>query len=107
MDARVEKRFYVSPFFTVEGQYRVRAGLTDSNVFVAIELSQGGQTVFEASVVGRLGSPRPASIARAMLRDPVPGLRVAFLIRFHGIRLWLARLPVIPHRPVSKGLTRG
>ena len=35
----------------------------------------------------------PASL-RAVLRDPIPSQRVSALIRWHGVRLWLRRLPV-------------
>jgi len=34
-------------------------------------------------------------------RNPLPSQRVSALIRWHGIRLWLRRLPVVPRRPVT------
>ena len=45
-------------------------------------------------------SPPPAGrVLRAVARDPLPSQRVSALIRWHGVRLWLRRLPVVPRRP--------
>ena len=97
--AGVDKEFYVSPFFAVEGRYDIRTRLTDTSVAVAISLTQGGQTVFSASVDGRLEAASFSRVARAVVADPLPSQRVAALIRWHGIRLWLRRLPLVPRRP--------
>jgi len=97
--ARVDKEFYVSPFFAVEGRYDIRTRLTGAQVAVGISLTQGEETVFTASVHGDL---RPATrwrVLRAVARNPIPSQRVSALIRWHGVRLWLRRLPVVPRRP--------
>ena len=97
--ATVDKEFYVSPFFAVEGRYDIRTRITDDNVAVGISLTQGEQTVFTASVHGDLQPATRGRVARAVLRNPIPSQRVAALIRWHGIRLWLRRLPIVPRRP--------
>jgi uncharacterized protein len=97
--ATVDKEFYVSPFFAVEGRYDIRTRITDSHVVVGISLTQGEQTVFTASVHGDLQPATRGRVVRAVLRNPVPSQRVAALIRWHGVRLWLRRLPVVPRRP--------
>ena len=63
----VDKEFYVSPFFAVEGRYDIRARLTGDDVAVAISLTQGEETG-----VHRLGAraapprhPRPRPARRA------------------------------------------
>lgn len=97
--ASVDKEFYVSPFFAVEGRYDIRTRLGADRVAVAISLSQDDRTVFTASVDGR---PEPATRGRvvaAVAGNPLPSHRVSALIRWHGIRLWLRRLPVVPRRP--------
>jgi DUF1365 family protein len=106
MPARVDKEFYVSPFFAVEGRYDIRTRLTGSTVAVAISLTQGEDTVFNASVSGSLVPATRARVLRAVARNPLPSHRVSALIRWHGVRLWLRRLPVVaraPHR-VPEGL---
>ena len=97
--ATVDKEFYVSPFFAVEGCYDIRTRITGSKVAVGISLTQGDTTVFTAAVHGGLEPATRRRVVRAVLRDPIPSQRVSALIRWHGVRLWLRRLPVIPRRP--------
>lgn len=105
--SQVDKEFYVSPFFAVEGRYDIRTRLSRTRVAVAISLTQDDQTVFTASVHGDLTPATRSHVVRAVARNPVPSLRVSALIRWHGIRLWLRRLPVVPRRPhrSPKGMT--
>jgi DUF1365 family protein len=108
--ASVDKEFYVSPFFAVEGRYDIRTRLTDSHVAVSISLTQSvdgrDETVFTAAVHGGLEPATRSRVLRAVARNPVPSQRVSALIRWHGIKLWIRRLPVVPRRPhhVPKGL---
>lgn len=97
--ARVDKEFYVSPFFAVEGRYDIRTRLTGTSVAVSISLTQGEEQVFTASVHGDLEAATRTRVLRAVARNPFPSQRVTALIRWHGIRLWLRRLPVVPRRP--------
>ena len=97
--AQVDKEFYVSPFFAVEGRYDIRTRLTDDTVAVGISLTQGDTTVFTASVHGELTATTPGRTLAAVAGNPLPSQRVSALIRWHGIRLWLRRLPVVPRRP--------
>ena len=98
--AAVDKDFYVSPFFTVEGRYDIRVRLDSDRVAVAISLTQDDEVVFTGSEAGDLRPVRSRRDAvRAVLRDPAPALRVAALIRWHGIKLWLRRLPVVRRLP--------
>jgi hypothetical protein len=107
MPVEVEKEFYVSPFFAVEGRYDIRARLTDTKVAVGITLTQGEETVFTASVHGDLEPATRGRVLRAVARHPFPSQRVSALIRWHGVRLWLRRLPVVPRAPhqVPEGLS--
>lgn len=106
--ARVDKEFYVSPFFAVEGRYDIRTRLTDRQVTVAIALTDpDGRRVFSASLVGELQPAGRARTLRRVAANPFPSQRVSALIRWHGVRLWLRRLPVAPrprHEP-RKGMT--
>jgi DUF1365 family protein len=106
--ARTEKTFYVSPFFAVEGRYDITTRLTSDQVAVAISLtSPDGAALFTGAVHGDLEPAGRARTVRRVLANPVPSLRVSALIRWHGIRLWLRRLPVVPRPPhqAPKGLT--
>ncbi|MFK4084381.1 DUF1365 domain-containing protein [Kribbella sp. NPDC020789] len=98
----VEKAFYVSPFFTVDGSYEVVLDLTAERVAVAINLHQNHTRVFSAAFTG---NPRPATrrtVLAVAARTPFVTYQVSALIRLHGIALWLRRLPVVhrvPHIP--------
>ncbi len=100
--SRADKTFYVSPFFAVEGRYDIKTRLTDDGVAVAISLtSPDGGTLFTAAVHGDLEPATGGRALRRVVADPLPSQRVAALIRWHGVRLWLRRLPVVP-RPAHQ-----
>jgi len=95
----LDKEFYVSPFFTVEGRYDVTLRLEAGRVSVAIDLLQREQRVFSAAFTG---VPRPATraaVLRAALLTPLVTYQVWALIRMHGVWLWLRRLPVVHREP--------
>jgi DUF1365 family protein len=93
------KEFYVSPFFTVHGRYDVLLRLDAERVTVAINLTQEDLVVFSAEFSGRPRTARTMAVVAAALRTPFVTYQVWALIRLHGIRLWLRRLPVVPRRP--------
>jgi uncharacterized protein len=100
-----DKAFYVSPFFAVEGRYDIRVQLTPRRVSVSITLTQDDERVFTGYVAGDLKQASRRQVWRAFLRDPLASQRVSLLIRWHGVRLWLRRLPVVPRtsRPAPEG----
>ncbi|MCW2768600.1 MAG: hypothetical protein JWR27_33 [Aeromicrobium sp.] len=99
--AQVDKAFYVSPFFTVDGSYDLQFVLTPDKVSSSIILRQGGDAVFSATF---RGTPRPATsgrLARFLVKMPLMTHRTSLLIRIQGVWLWIRRLPVIP-RPAHE-----
>jgi DUF1365 family protein len=101
-EAHTEKQFYVSPFNDVSGAYRLRFELGADRVCVTVSLDRDDDTVFEAVFEGVPAPATTSVLARAVLRRPLMPLRVAALIRMHGLVLWLRRLPIVdrpPHRP--------
>lgn len=103
-----DKTFYVSPFFAVEGRYDITTKLADDRVAVAISLtSPDGAALFTGAVHGDLEPATRGRALRRVLANPLPSQRVSALIRWHGIRLWLRRLPVVPRPPhqAPKGMS--
>jgi DUF1365 family protein len=104
--AQTAKRFYVSPFYPVDGGYRMclpepgppRPGASPA-LALSITFTRPGGPSFVASV---RGTGRPAT-ARALLsaavRHPWSTAAVSALIRWQGIRLYLRGLPVVPRPP--------
>lgn len=94
--AEVDKAFYVSPFFTVEGKYDLQFTLTPQRVSSSIILRQDGEAVFTATF---RGTPRPVTkgrLTKLLIKMPLMTHRTSLLIRIHGVWLWIRRLPVIP-----------
>jgi cyclopropane-fatty-acyl-phospholipid synthase len=93
--AETAKKFYVSPFNDVSGDYQLRFELDRTRVRVQVSLTRGHRTVFGASFDG---VPRPATrraVLAAAVRMPLMPQRVSGLIRLHGLWLWARRLPVV------------
>jgi uncharacterized protein len=101
-EVRVVKEFYVSPFFPVDGDYRMRLPVPGERLDLTVQLERAGGRPFTATVRGeRWATTRPELIA-ATVRQPARILGVAAAIRFQGIRLFARGLPVQPrppHRP--------
>ena len=97
----VDKAFYVSPFFTVDGRYDLQFALTPDKVSSTIILRQGDEAVFSATF---RGTPRPATggrLARLLVKMPLMTHRTSALIRIQGVWLWMRRLPVV-RRPAHE-----
>lgn len=100
--AETAKAFYVSPFFAVDGDYRLSLPAPGERLALAITLRRNETTALTATVTGTRRAATPRALAALALRRPLVTLRTSALIRVHGIRLWLKRLPVVPrppHRP--------
>ena len=97
--AETAKEFYVSPFLAMGGGYQMRVSRPGHNLSVAVSLRQHGKTVFHVQLRGARHPATPRRLVRTLLRHPFGSYRVSALIRLHGIRLWLDRIPVLPRTP--------
>lgn len=104
--AKLNKEFYVSPFFSVEGEYQARAFIDEKHVVVSVNLHQNNALVFSASFTGELLEASIKNRLIAYLRTPFSTLQAMARIRAHGIWLWLRRLPVVPRpqHPKQSGM---
>ncbi len=96
----VEKQFYVSPFYPVDGFYRMSLPEPAQRLAVTVTLHRRGERPFTASVHG---VRRPAGIRgvlAAAVRNPLATWAVRLAITWHGIALYRKGLPVHP-RPSS------
>ena len=102
--ASTGKQMYVSPFHGTDGHYELAVPVPGDRLQVVVTLvtgAPGEQTArFSASLRGEVTDSSPWRAAPAALRG-------ALLIRAHGVRLWLRRLPIRP-RPThhQEGVTR-
>ncbi|MFG3254199.1 DUF1365 domain-containing protein [Streptomyces sp. NPDC048172] len=104
--AYVPKEFYVSPFFPVDGAYRMRLPEPDARLRISVRLERRGTRPFLATVHGDRTRATPAGLLRAAACHPWPTLAVSAAIRVHGLWLWARGLRVRPrpHHPVQKGM---
>lgn len=108
-NAVLNKEFYVSPFFTIDGEYKARAFLDDKNenkVAVSVNLYQNSALVFTASFAGKIQEATIRNRMAATFRTPFSTLQAMVRIRAHGIWLWLRRLPIVPrpNHPKQSGM---
>lgn len=100
--ARTPKEFYVSPFFPVDGEYRMRLPEPGRRLDVTVELAREDTRPFTATLRGVRRPLTTAGLLRAAFRHPWATLVVTAAIHLHGVLLALRGLPVQPrprHQP--------
>lgn len=95
--AEVDKAFYVSPFYPVDGRYRMSLPEPGERLELSVALDRDGAPTFVASVRGVARPGNAAGLLHAIARCPWATVGVALKIRWQGVRLWLRRLPVVRH----------
>jgi len=100
--SRTDKTFRVSPFFTVDGEYRLTLPQPDSRLHLAITLRVDDRPVLIATVSGQRRPAGAIQLLAAAVRHPFSTVAVSAAIRWHGIRLYLRGLPVVSH-PADRG----
>jgi DUF1365 family protein len=116
--AQVPKEFYVSPFYPVDGTYRMSlpepgtepvAGpgtgpgtRPDDKLALNVTLGRPDGKSFSAGVRGRAVPATSAALIRAAIRHPASTVTVSARIRWQGIKLYLRGLRPAPrpaHQP--------
>ncbi|MGI8332323.1 DUF1365 domain-containing protein [Actinomadura scrupuli] len=103
--ARTAKEFYVSPFYPVEGAYRMSLPVPAADLALTIALHRDGERPFVAGLRGRGRPATRRALLGMALRHPAAPLAAAARMRLQGIRLYLRGLPIVP-RP-SAGVPAG
>jgi DUF1365 family protein len=99
--AEVDKALYVSPFNDVSGCYSLTVPEPDDGLRVQVTLHRTGHDPFVATMTGTALPATAGAVLRLALVQPLEPLAVMARIRWHGIRLWLRRLPTHP-RPAHR-----
>ena len=90
--AYVAKALYVSPFYRVDGHYRIRVSPPEHRISLSVTFQPENGSPFIATLDGTRREPGP--VARAALRTAGSALRTSALIRWQGVRLWARGLRV-------------
>ena len=94
--AEVTKAMYVSPFFPVDGSYRMHLGEPGPTLRVRVDLHRPGSRPFRAWLSGRREKSLVGGLLRNVARYPLGPLGVRVLIQWQGLRLWARGLEVHP-----------
>jgi DUF1365 family protein len=100
--ADVPKQFYVSPFYPVDGRYRMSLPEPDGRLSLSVRLDRPDGHSFAASVRGRAVPATRRELLHAAVRHPWSTAAVSARIHWQGVRLYRRGLPVIPrpaHQP--------
>ena len=103
--ALAPKRFYVSPFYPVDGDYRMSLPEPGANpgdrLALSVRLDRPDGHWLAASVRGRAVPVTARARLKTAARYPWSTAAVSARIRWQGMRLYLRGLPVIP-RPAHE-----
>jgi uncharacterized protein len=108
--ARVRKQFYVSPFYPVDGRYRMSLAEPDprpgGRLALSVVLDRPDGHSFAASVHGRAIPATARALTGAIIRHPWSTAVLSARIRWQGMKLYLRGLPVIrrPARLPQEGV---
>ena len=104
--AEVPKEFYVSPFYPVDGRYRMSLPEPGDRLALTVTLgrpsARNGTDTFSASVHGHAVPATRRALAATALRHPWSTAVVTARIRWQGSRLYLRGLRPVPrpaHQP--------
>ena len=104
--AEVPKQFYVSPFYPVDGRYRMSLPEPGDRLALTVTLGRpspgNGTETFSASVHGHAVPATRHALAAAALRHPWSTAVVTTRIRWQGSQLYLRGLRPVPrpaHQP--------
>jgi DUF1365 family protein len=90
--AQVPKEFYVSPYYPVDGRYRMSLPSPDARLALSVVLDRPDGPPFSASVRGR----NVPATARALTGAGLSTAAVAARIRWQGYKLYLRGLRPVP-----------
>ena len=89
-----KKEFYVSPFNTLEGDYRFSVRPPGNEVFVGIVLGTEDGPLLSAWFEGKSRSFSDGALGKLLLAYPLMTVKVFAGIHFEALRLWLKGVPL-------------
>jgi hypothetical protein len=87
--ARMDKRFYVSPFIDMDARYRVQVRDEPARVRIAIDETEHGTPLLATSVTLTRRRLTDRNLARMLVRTPFVTHKTIGMIHWHALRLWV------------------
>ena len=92
-EQRARKVFHVSPFCSVQGQYRFRFMRAGDRIVARVDHDDDDGPLLETSLSGRLQPLTSRSVRGAFFGTPLMTLGVIARIHWQALRLWFKRVP--------------
>lgn len=94
---RFPKCFHVSPFMTLDQEYRCTVRSPGAHCSVHLENWRAGEKLFDATLTLRRAPITTGSLAWSLLAYPFMTVQVLGAIYFEALRLWWKGCPYVPH----------
>lgn len=94
---RLSKAFHVSPFLPMDMDYRWVFGLPQPTLRIHLENHKEQHKVFDATLVMDAAPITARAMRRALIRFPAMTVKVVAGIHWQAFKLWLKKVPFIPH----------
>lgn len=92
-----KKNFHVSPFFGLNQEYHWQFELTKQKISFKIDSYQEKQLVFSAGYNGSLIPIIQPEVKFKLIKSPFIVYKIILGIYFEALRIWLKKIPFIPH----------
>jgi DUF1365 family protein len=94
-----QKVFHVSPFYSLNGEYKFRFQIEGSSVGIWIDYYLDGKKNLSTSLIGKRKALSDRSLLLAFFRYPLITLKVIFLIHYQALKLLAKRIKYIKKPP--------
>lgn len=95
--AGMDKKFFVSPFISVDGRYAVHVRDEPAGLRLSINLRQDEELLLSTSLVLRRIRLTDRTLLRMLFRHPFVTRKTIGLIHWHALRLWRRGAPFFRH----------
>ena len=92
-----DKAFHVSPFMRMEQRYRWQFSRPDDRLRVKMQSFESGDEMFSAILDLRSNELNARSLRQVLVHFPLMTVRVITAIYWQALRLWMKRVPFVPH----------
>ena len=93
----VQKTFHVSPFMEMDMHYRMLFSHPCERIGIKMENHQRGEKVFDVSLSLRRKPLNSYQLAKVVVKYPLYSFKVFAGIYFQALKLYLKRVPFVPH----------